>query len=172
MEVSALLKGVIKMSQVHLEDAWLDVGGGILLRYHNERGKKYTVIRDFLEELREYDMLEINLLHPDNRPVAVDIGSKPRIIQQKGQSNAVLLGQIATLQHFPTMLQMLCHCFDEINNKYYIAELGINLDAPHEASLKLSACLPVKNFGAPPPDMKAAFAAYFAKMHPGKTPPI
>lgn len=147
---------------------WMDVGNGILLRTDRE----YIVTKDLLVGLREYDMMEINLLHPENHPVAVDIGVKPRVIQQTNQNNVVLLAQISTLQCFPKMLQMRCNCFNEINNDYYTMSLGISHEAPHGASLRICASpQPIKNFGAPPPDMDAAFADFFAKMHPGKTPP-
>lgn len=127
---------------------WADVGNGILLRTDR---KKYIAAKDLLVSLREYDMMEIKLLHPENHPVAVDTGVKPRIIKQANRHSVVLLAQISTLQRFPKMLQMR---------------------APHGASLRICASLqPIENFGAPPPDMDAAFADFFAKMHPGKTPP-
>lgn len=147
---------------------WMDVGNGILLRTDRE----YITAKDLLVDLREYDMMEINLLHPDKHPVAVDIGVKPRVIRQGSQGNVVLLGQVSTLQRFPKMFQIQCDCFDEINNDYYTMSLGISRKAPHGASLRICASpQPIKDFGAPPPDMEAAFADFFAKMHPGKTPP-
>ena len=148
---------------------WADVGNGILLRTDQ---KKYIAAKDLLVSLREYDMMEIKLLHPENHPVAVDTGVKPRIIKQANRHSVVLLAQISTLQRFPKMLQMRCNCLDEINNDYYTMSLGISHEAPHGASLRICASLqPIENFGAPPPDMDAAFADFFAKMHPGKTPP-
>lgn len=147
---------------------WADVGNGILLRTDRE----YIAAKDLLVSLREYDMMEIKLLHPENHPVAVDIGVKPRIIKQANWNSVVLLAQISTLQRFPKMFQIQCDCFDKINDDYYTILLGISRKAPHGASLRICASpQPIENFGAPPPDMDAAFADFFAKMHPGKTPP-
>lgn len=146
---------------------WVDVGNGILLR---NRSKTYISICDFLNRLTDYDMIEINLLHPEDFLVAVDIGVKPRTIQQAGQDNVVLTGQITTLQRFEKTMQLRCNCFDEINRSYYTMTMSIRREAPHRASMKISTSPPIKNFGAPAPDMKAAFAAFFAEMHP-KTPP-
>ena len=97
---------------------WADVGNGILLRTDQ---KKYIAAKDLLVSLREYDMMEIKLLHPENHPVAVDTGVKPRIIKQANRHSVVLLAQISTLQRFPKMLQMRCNCFDEINNDWALA---------------------------------------------------
>lgn len=149
-------------------EKWLDVGNGVLLRAERE----YIAAADLLANLREYDMIEINLLYPEEHPVAVDIGVKPRIIHQDGQDNVVLLGQVSTLQCFSKMIQFRCNCLDRVNQDYYTLSLGISRKAPHGASMRICASpQPIKNFGAPPPDMEAAFAAFFAKMHPGKTPP-
>ena len=149
---------------------WADVGNGILLRTDQ---KKYIAAKDLLASLREYDMMEIKLLHPENHQVAVDTGVKPRIIKQANRHSVVLLAQISILQRFPKMLQMRCNCFDEINNDYYTMSIGISHEAPHGASLRICASLqPIENFGAPPPDMEAAFAAFAAKMRAkDKTPP-
>lgn len=147
---------------------WVDVGNGVLLRTE----RKYITAKDLLAGLREYDMVEINLLHPEKHLVAVDTGIKPRIIHQTGQDNVVLLGQVSTLQCFSKAIQFRCNCLDKINHDYYTMSLGISCEAPHKASLRLCASpQPIKNFGAPPPDMRAAFADFFAKMHPGETPP-
>lgn len=149
-------------------EKWLDVGNGVLLRAERE----YITAADLLANLREYDMIEINLLYPERHLVAVDIGVKPRIIHQDGQDNVVLLGQVSTLQRFPKMIQFRCNCLDRVNQDYYTLSLGISRKTPHGASMRICASpQPIKNFGAPPPDMKAAFADFFAKMHPGKTPP-
>lgn len=149
---------------------WADVGNGILLRTDR---KKYITAEDLLVSLREYNMMEIKLLHPENHPVAVDTGVKPRIIRQANRHSVVLLAQISILQRFPKMLQIQCDCFDEINNDYYTVSLGISRKAPHGASLRICASpQPIENFGAPPPDMDAAFAAFAAEMRAkDKTPP-
>ncbi len=148
---------------------WADVGNGILLRTDQ---KKYIAAKDLLVSLREYDMMEIKLLHPEEHPVAVDIGVKPRIIHQDGQDDVILLGQVSTLQRFSKMIQFQCDCLDRVNQDYYTLSLGISCKAPHGASMRICASpQPIEDFGAPPPDMDAAFAAFFAKMHPGKTPP-
>lgn len=147
---------------------WMDVGNGILLR---NQSKTYISVRNFLNCLTDYDMIEINLLHPKDFLVAVDTGVKPRTIQQAGQDNVVLVGQVTTLQRFKKTIQLRCNCFDEINQEYYTMTLVIRRKAPHKASVKLCDCpQPIQNFGAPAPDMQAAFAAFFAEMHP-KTPP-
>ena len=148
---------------------WMDVGNGILLRTDRE----YIAAKDLLAGLREYDMMEIKLLHPKDHPVAVDIGVKPHVIKQANRNNVVLLAQISTLQCFPKMLQIQCDCFDKINNDYYTMSLGISHEAPHGTSIRICASpQPIEDFGAPPPDMDAAFAAFAAEMRAkDKTPP-
>lgn len=156
------------MSLEPTNERWMDVGNSVLLR---NRSRTYISVQGFLDSLTEYDMIEINLLCPEDFLVAVDTGIEPRIIRQSGQDNVILLGQITTLQRFKKTIQLRCNCFDEINQEYYTMTLVIRRKAPHKASVKLCDCpQPIQNFGAPAPDMKAAFAAFFAEMHP-KTPP-
>lgn len=144
---------------------WLDVGNGVLLRAERE----YITAADLLANLREYDMIEINLLYPEKHLVAVDIGVKPRIIHQDGQDNVVLLGQVSTLQRFSKMIQFQCDCLDRVNQDYYTLSLGVSRKAPHEASMRICASpQPIEDFGAPPPDMEAAFAAFLLRCIQGK----
>lgn len=139
---------------------WIDVGD-ILIRGQ----KPARNFNEFVAGLAEYDMLELDLLHPENSPVAVDTGVAPYVIRQGEQSNVVLKAQISELHRFEKNLQLRCDCYDQINNRWYVAELAFRNESSHEASIILKGSQPIKDFGAPAPDMKAAFQALYHNLH-------
>ena len=140
------------MSQAHYP--WIKASEDIWLRLTS---RQVTSLNELLEQIREYDMLELNLLAPKQLPVAVDTGIMPRIITQRDWPNVELFAQVAELHAFPKVIQLRCDCFDAINQDWYVAEMAIGRQAPNDVSIQLKASQPIKNFGRPAPDMDAAF---------------
>lgn len=157
------------MSLAPNED-WVEVGDGVLMA-HLDPAKAPSDAKVLLDRLEECDMIEINLLYPEDFPVAVDTGVEPRVIKQSNRDYATLRVQVSELHRFAKMTQMRCDCHDEINGQYYIMELSIRNEAPHRASLKLKTCEPISNFGIKKDDFESKMEAAFREVRKILMPP-
>ena len=145
-----------------LEHSWIDAGNGILLKNNSTSSPNENTLDlvAFCVSLCDHDMITIKLQNPELSPVAVDTGINPYILQH----GTVLNAQISDLRKAAKFILLKCNCCDKNHDKWYTVRISINRSDPSRTEAKITACLPIANFGAPAPDLDAAFRQFRRSM--------
>lgn len=142
---------------------WIDAGNGVFLQCQDHQ-KNASDLATLFANIKEREMIYIKLLQPERFPIAVDTGVRPYFFAP----GTVLLAQVSDLRASTGWIRLDCDCRDEAKNQWYTMEIAIYRDDPSMTDIKTTARLqPIKNFGAPAPNMQAAFAEFHRRMlHP------
>lgn len=143
-----------------LHKDWLSIGSGILLQSQNQKKSPSDPV-SFFKSIKEHEMLRLKLLQPKRYPVAVDTGVMPYYLEP----GTVLLAQVSDLRISGSWIQLDCDCYEERDDRWYAINIVMDLRNIPATELRITARLqPIKNFGAPAPDMNMALLEYHRRM--------